>query len=68
MKVTHVEDICEDGIKPLLDSKAGSWSLKEEHFGEELYKITVQCLEEKKKRPVMPDVVQQLSQLIDKTL
>ncbi|GLV35025.1 pelle [Carabus blaptoides fortunei] len=64
--VTHVEEVCDDDIKPLLDTKAGSWVLSDVHFGDRLYEIAMHCLEEKKRRPVMAEVVVQLSLLIDK--
>ncbi|KAF5278784.1 hypothetical protein FQR65_LT15512 [Abscondita terminalis] len=65
--VTHVEGVCEDenGFSHLIDYKAGSWIAKGRNFAEELYKISNKCLEEnRKKRPTMVDISQQLTELI----
>lgn len=65
--VTHVEEICDDesGISPLIDTRAGSWIAKDKNFAEELYKICRKCLEEnKKKRPTMVEISEQLTELI----
>lgn len=62
-----MEEVCDDDIKPLLDTKAGTWVLSDVNFGDRLYEIAMHCLEEKKRRPVMAEVVVQLSLLIDKT-
>ncbi|KAF2880644.1 hypothetical protein ILUMI_25538 [Ignelater luminosus] len=66
--VTHVEEVCEDdSIAPLIDLKAGSWVAQNINFGEELYKIAVRCLEQnRKKRPTMVEVMEELAELIKK--
>lgn len=67
--VTHVEEVCDDNITPLVDTKAGSWVAKEINFAEELYKISIKCLEQnKKRRPTMVEVTEKLSDLIKKCL
>ncbi|KAF5292636.1 hypothetical protein FQA39_LY13969 [Lamprigera yunnana] len=66
--VTHIEEVCDDetGIQPLIDNKAGSWITKDKNFAEELYKISTWCLQEnKKKRPTMVEVSEQLTELIN---
>lgn len=66
--ITHIEDVVIDNdIKPLLDMNAGPWIVNNINFGAELYEIAIQCLEEKRKRPVMSVVVEKLSQLINKS-
>lgn len=56
-----MDEICEGNeISPLLDMIAGTWTLNSVNYGQKLYKIAVACLEEKKKRPTMVDVVEQL--------
>ncbi|XP_044754822.1 probable LRR receptor-like serine/threonine-protein kinase At2g28960 [Coccinella septempunctata] len=64
--ITHVEENCENSIAPLLDTSIGSWSVNGINFGEELYSVAVQCIEEKKKRPVMVDVTETLMTIVSK--
>ncbi|KAJ8948602.1 hypothetical protein NQ318_007606 [Aromia moschata] len=47
--VTHIEDTCDSDITPLLDKEPGSWQEFDINFADELYKIALKCLEEKKK-------------------
>lgn len=59
-----MDEVCEGHeINPLLDMIAGTWTLNGENYGQKLYKIATACLEEKKKRPTMVDVVEQLISL-----
>ncbi|XP_018565585.1 probable LRR receptor-like serine/threonine-protein kinase At2g23950 [Anoplophora glabripennis] len=65
--VTHIEDKCEnDDIIPLLDHGTGSWQEGGINFADELFKISLKCLEEKKKRPNMVEVTGILEDLLNK--
>lgn len=61
--ITHVEELCEDSISPLLDKSVGSWSINNIDFGEQIFAIANQCLEEKKKRPLMVEVNAKLTEI-----
>ncbi|KAG8239134.1 hypothetical protein J437_LFUL018739 [Ladona fulva] len=62
--VTHVEEICVEGkIAPLLDSQAGDWGCNS-NAAQNLYQVTMECLEEKRKRPKMVDVLEQLEKIV----
>ncbi|CAH0554860.1 unnamed protein product [Brassicogethes aeneus] len=50
----------------LLDKTAGSWSVNNFSFAEDLFKIALKCLEDKKKRPSMVEVTESLSDLLEK--
>lgn len=63
--VTHIEEVCENDIKPLLDMNAGNWVIDNIHFGDEIYNIAIQCLEEKKRRLLMTEVVSELAKLME---
>lgn len=57
--VTHVDDMCSDGvIEPLLDKSIGEWK-----NAELLFSLAKRCLEEKRKRPLISDVVEKLRDL-----
>lgn len=58
-----MEDQCEQSIAPILDKSIGTWEENGTNFGEELYAVTLRCLEDKKKRPVMADVVTTLESI-----
>ncbi|KAJ8917745.1 hypothetical protein NQ315_005196 [Exocentrus adspersus] len=64
--VTHVEDTCENDITPLLDETVGCWKEGDINFAAELFSISRQCLQEKKKRPNMVEVCTQLKELLNK--
>ncbi|XP_049857052.1 interleukin-1 receptor-associated kinase 4-like isoform X2 [Schistocerca gregaria] len=65
--VTHVDDICEGSIEPLLDTKAGSWTAENgQKICEELYVIAIKCLEEKRLRPSMDYIVNTLENIAEK--
>lgn len=60
-------EICENNdIKPHLDQCAGDWSANGVQFGQLLYDIAVQCLEEKKRRPTMVAVCSSLENILSK--
>lgn len=67
--ISYVEEECEqDGnnsITPLLDIKAGTWMENGIDFADKLYKISLKCFEEKRKRPNMVDVTNSLDSLIE---
>ncbi|ENN70294.1 hypothetical protein YQE_12805, partial [Dendroctonus ponderosae] len=67
-QVTYVEDQCEQSIAPILDKSIGTWEENEINFAEELYLVTLRCLEDKKKRPVMADVVTTLETIQEKLI
>lgn len=65
--MTHVDDICENNdIMPLLDQGTGSWQEGGTNFARELFKISLKCLEEEKKRPSMVEVATLLEELLSK--
>nr|XP_008198085.1 PREDICTED: probable receptor-like protein kinase At5g18500 isoform X2 [Tribolium castaneum] len=66
--VTHVQETCQDGIKPLLDTTVGSWMANSINFGEKLYEIATSCLKEKKERPTMTSICGILGDLVQKFL
>ncbi|XP_046400183.1 interleukin-1 receptor-associated kinase 4-like [Ischnura elegans] len=62
--VTHVDEICIEGkISPLLDSRAGSWGI-DESAAQNLFEMALSCLEEKRKRPKMVDVLSRLESVV----
>nr|CAD7423928.1 unnamed protein product [Timema monikensis] len=75
--VTHVEEICDDSIVPLLDVRAGDWSRTiytpegKQPLGEtppvlaeSVYVVAQECLEEKRRRPTMMVVVQRVNTIV----
>ncbi|XP_066997494.1 interleukin-1 receptor-associated kinase 4 isoform X2 [Anabrus simplex] len=63
--VTHVEDICEGSIEPLLDTKAGDWGKSVTvQPAESLYSIALDCLKEKRHRPNMDSVVKSIQEIL----
>lgn len=67
--ISYVEEECEQDsnttITPLLDIKAGTWMENGIDFAHNLYKISLKCFEEKKKRPTMVDVTVSLDSLVE---
>ncbi|XP_071449817.1 interleukin-1 receptor-associated kinase 4-like [Hetaerina americana] len=62
--VTHIDEICIEGkISPLLDSRAGTWGL-DESAGQNLFEMALNCLEEKRKRPKMVDVLSSIEIIV----
>lgn len=62
-----MSDTCEDDlIEPLLDKTAGDWNENDIEFGQLLFEISLQCLEDKKKRPTMVEVSNEMVKLIQK--
>jgi interleukin-1 receptor-associated kinase 4 len=72
--VTHVEAMCEDtnSINILLDKRAGDWGMscvaghqEEYDVTERLYLVALKCIEDnKRKRPTMTTVVEELDEII----
>lgn len=62
--VTYVEDMCEESIDPILDKSVGLWEENSINFAKDLYSLTLKCLDDKKKRPVMVEVVEILSDIV----
>nr|WMZ41590.1 tube protein [Altica viridicyanea] len=62
--VTHIGETIENNdITPILDQRAGSWKQDLRNYGQELFNIAQDCLEEKKKRPTMSQVTIALNKL-----
>lgn len=63
--VTYMLDKCEEDIEPILDRTIGSWEHDNINFAEKLFKLALKCLEDnKKKRPEMVQVVDELRQIV----
>ncbi|CAG9856874.1 unnamed protein product [Phyllotreta striolata] len=63
--VTHLgETIENDDVTEVVDFGAGSWTENDKNYSEMLYKLSQKCLEEKKKRPTMPEVTSELVDMI----
>jgi interleukin-1 receptor-associated kinase 4 len=66
--VTHIQDNCQEEIKPLLDTSAGSWTANDINFGQELFEIALECLKEKKERPTITTVSSLLGEVVQRSL
>ncbi|XP_044267145.1 putative receptor-like protein kinase At1g72540 [Tribolium madens] len=66
--VTHIQENCQNGIKPLLDIAVGSWLANNINFGEKLFEIAMDCLKDKKERPTMTTICGILGDLVHKSL
>lgn len=58
-QVTHVEQHCDssiEGIDKIIDKRPGQWL----QIARNLYKVALSCLQEKKKRPVMQVILENL--------
>jgi hypothetical protein len=74
VQVTHVETMCEDtnSINVLLDRRAGDWGTscvaghqEECDLAGKLYLVALKCIEDnKRKRPNMTTVVEELNEII----
>lgn len=60
--VTYIEETVEDSIEFLLDKSAGDWDVP---LAQELFNVSQECLEEKRKRPVILNVLHKLKSLRD---
>ncbi|CAG9815637.1 unnamed protein product [Phaedon cochleariae] len=62
--VTHISETVEnDDILPVVDFKAGSWCESDVNYALGLYRISLECLKEKKNRPTMVEVKMALDEL-----
>jgi hypothetical protein len=68
LQVTHIQDNCQEEIKPLLDNSAGSWTANDINFGQELFEIALECLKEKKERPTITTVSSLLGEVVQRSL
>lgn len=60
-----MENCDQEVIIHLLDHNAGSWETKNKNYGNALFQIASKCLEEKRRRPEMVDVIPLLMELLD---
>lgn len=58
-QITHVDDA--DNRNELVDNRAGNWP---QHVVQQMFELSDSCLYEKKRRPLMPAVIEKLELLI----
>ncbi|KAK9889832.1 hypothetical protein WA026_007199 [Henosepilachna vigintioctopunctata] len=64
--VTHIQEQCEDSVKTVLDTSVGTWVKNDSNFADEIFSLALQCLEEKKNRPIMVSVTKMLADIFAK--
>lgn len=61
LQVTYIEEVVDDKIAFLLDEKAGKWP---ESLAQTIFELSQECLQEKRKRPIMENVLHRLETIM----